>query len=164
MVICHSTAESTVKRVTRHVYLNFALVCHLGFSTMSKAEVAKTLKIHPVLQDFSEKFMKTPNKELYCYLCSCTVCCSKRFLVQSHRNTTKQQKAFGNKFKLLIPLQKFSSNTDFMEKAINAFTSADIPLHKLNNKHIKPYFTTLVTVCHLKLLIEKQLCNQAQMS
>ena len=44
----------------------------------------------------------------------------------------------------LIPqtLQTFlrNSDTDFVEKVTKAFLSADIPLHKLNNTHIKILF------------------------
>ena len=88
--------------------------------------------------------MESINNQLYCNLCNCAVSCNKRFLVDSHRNTSKHQKALGSRFENLIPQtsQKFSrsSYTNFIEKVTKAFLSADIPLYKLNNKHIKNLF------------------------
>ena len=77
-------------------------------------------------------------------LCNCALSCNKRFLVDSHRNTSKHQKAIGSRSEDLIPQtsQTFlrSSDTDFAEKVTKAFLSADIPLYKLNNTHIKNLF------------------------
>jgi len=88
--------------------------------------------------------MKSPNNELYCNLCSCTISCSKRFLVVSHRKTSKKQNALLRRFEQLIPhtSQTFlkSSDTDFVEKVTKEFLSADVPLYKLNNRHIKNLF------------------------
>ena len=84
---------------------------------------------------------------LYCNLYNCAVSCNKRFLVDSHQNTSKHQKALGSRFENLIPqtLQTFlrslkSSNADFVKKVTQAFLSADIPLYKLNNTHNKNLF------------------------
>ena len=92
---------------------------------MPKVKVTATFKIQSIFQDFPEEFMKSSNNELNCNLCSCTISCNKRFLVESYRNTSKHQKALGSKSKLLIPLisQTFSksSKTNFVEKAIKAF-------------------------------------------
>jgi len=57
-----------------------------------KATIA--YKTQSILKEFPEKFMKSPNNELYCNLCGCTVSCSKRFLVDSHRKTSKHQKGY----------------------------------------------------------------------
>ena len=77
-------------------------------------------------------------------MCNCAVSCNKSFLVDSHRNTSKHQKALGSISENLIPQtsQTFlgSSNTDFVEKVAKAFLSADIPLYKLDNTHIKNLF------------------------
>ena len=82
--------------------------------------------------------------ELYCNLCNCAVSCNKSFLVDSHQNTSKHQKALGSRYEDLIPqtLQTFlrSSNFDFIEKVTKGFLSADILLRKLNNTHIKNLF------------------------
>ena len=48
-----------------------------------------------------------------------------------------------------------------MEEVTKEFLSADIPLYKLNNKHIKNLFHDIGYVCHLKLLVEKQCCKPA---
>ena len=88
--------------------------------------------------------MEKINNQLYCNLCNCAVSCNKRFLVNSHRNTSKHQKALGSRSENLIPQtsQTFlrSSDTDFVEKVTKAFLSADIPFYKLNNTHTKNLF------------------------
>ena len=130
---------------------------------MLKVKATITYKMQSIGKEFLEEFMKSPNNELYCNLCNCTVSCSKRLLVDSHRKMSKHQKALGSRSEQLIPhtSQTFSkgSDTDFVEKVTKAFLSADIPSYKLNNKHIKNLFCELVTVCHLKLLADEQCCN-----
>ena len=100
----------------------------------------KTFKVQSVIQGFSEEFMKSPNNELYCNVCCCTVSCNKCFLVESHGNTSEHQKTLYSSSQLLVShtLQTIlrSSNTDFVEKVTIGFLCADIPLCKLNKKHI----------------------------
>ena len=88
--------------------------------------------------------MESINNQLYCNWCTCAVSCNKRFLVDSHRNRSKHQRVFGSRSENLIPqtTKTFlrSSDTDFVEKVTKAFWSADIPLYKLNNTHIKNLF------------------------
>ena len=76
---------------------------------MPKVKATKTSKIKSVLQDLPEECIKSPNHELYRDMCSCTVSCNKRFLVESHGNTSKHQKALRSRSELLIPhtLQTF---------------------------------------------------------
>ena len=85
--------------------------------------------------------MESINNQLYSNLCNCAVSCNKRFLVDSHRNTAKHQKALGSRSENLIThtsqTSLRSSDTDFVEKVTEAFLSADIPSYKLNNTHIK---------------------------
>ena len=54
---------------------------------MPKVKATKTSKINSVLQNFPKKFTKKPKNELYCNLCSCTVSCNKRFLLNSGSQT-----------------------------------------------------------------------------
>ena len=88
--------------------------------------------------------MQSINNELRRNFCNCAVSCNKRFLFDSHRNTSKHQQALGSRSEDLIPQtsQTFlrSSDTDFVEKLTKAFLSADILLYKLNNTHIKNPF------------------------
>ena len=89
--------------------------------------------------------MQRITNELYfANLCNCVVSCNKRFLVNSHQNMLKHQKALGSRSEDLIPktAQMFlrSSDIDFVEKVTKAFLSAAIPLYKLNNTHIKNLF------------------------
>ena len=77
-------------------------------------------------------------------MCNCSVSCNKRFLADSHRNTSKYQKALGSRSENLISQTSKtflrSSDTDFVEKLTKAFLTADIPLYKLNNTHVKNLF------------------------
>ena len=80
----------------------------------------------------------------YLNLCSCTVSCNKHFVVASHRNTFKYQKALGSRSELPISLnsQMFlrSIDIDFVEKVSKSFLSVDIPLYKVTKKNIKILF------------------------
>ena len=111
---------------------------------MPKVKTTYAYKIQSLVKEFPDQFMESINNQLYCNLCNCAVSCNKRFLVDSHRNTSKHQKALDSRSENLIPQtsQTFlrSSDTDFVKKVIKAFLSADIPLYKLNNTHIKNLF------------------------
>ena len=109
----------------------------------TKVKAIKTSKIQSVLHGFPKEFMKSPNNETYCNLCSCTVPCNDHFLVGSYQNTPKHQKVLASRSEPLISSTLptfFSSNIDFVEKVIKAYLSADISLYQLNNKHIKNLF------------------------
>ena len=88
--------------------------------------------------------MERINNQLYCNLCNYVVSYNKRFLVDSHQNMSKHQKALGRGSENLFPqtLQTFlrNSDTDFVEKVTKKFFSADISLYKLNNTHINNLF------------------------
>ena len=111
---------------------------------MPKVKTTYAYKIQSIVKEFPDKFMQSINNELYCNLCNCAVSCNKRFLVDSHQNMSKYQKALGSRSEDLIPRtsQTFlrSSDNDFVEKVTKAFLPADIPLNKLNNTHIKNLF------------------------
>ena len=111
---------------------------------MPKVKTTYAYKIQCIVKEFSDEFMESINNQLYCNLCNCVVCCNKRFLVDSYRTTSKDQKALGSRSENLVPQisQTFlrSSDTDFVEKVTKKFLSADIPLYKLNNTHIKNLF------------------------
>ena len=112
--------------------------------------------------------MESINNELYCNLCNCAVSYNKHFLVDSYENMLKHQKALGSRSENLIPQtsQTFlrSNDINFVEKVTKAVLSVAIPfaipLHNLNNMHSKNLFMTLVTDCHLKLLLDKQHYNK----
>ena len=112
---------------------------------MRKVKATYAYKIQSILEEFHEEFMRSPNSELYCNLCNSMVSWGKCFLVDSHRKTYEPYKALGSRFEQVIPrtLRTFlkSSDTDFVEKVIKAFLSANIPLYKLYNKHIKSIFS-----------------------
>ena len=116
---------------------------------MPKVKTTYVYKIQSIVKKFFDEFMESISNQLYCNLRNCAVSCNKHFLFDSHRNASKHQKALGSLSENLIPQtsQTFlsSSDTDFVEKVTKTFLSADIPLYKLNNAHIKNLFVTLVT-------------------
>ena len=126
---------------------------------MPKIKTTYAYKIQFIVKEFPDKLL-TIN---YIAICNCAVCCNKRLLVNSHRNTSRNQKALGSRSENLSPqtLQSFlrSSDTDFVEKVTKAFLSTDIPLYKLNNTQSKNFFRDMVTDCNLKLLVDEQHCN-----
>ena len=111
---------------------------------MSKVKTTHAYKIQSIVKEFPDEFMESINNQLCCNLCNCAVSCNKRFRIDSHRNTSKHQKALGSRSENLIPQTSQtilrSSDTDFVEKITKVFLSADIPLYKLNNTHIKNLF------------------------
>ena len=76
---------------------------------MPKVKTTHAYKIQFIIKEFPDEFMESINNQLHCNFCNCVVSCSKRFLVNSHRNTSKHQKALGSRSKNLIPQtsQKF---------------------------------------------------------
>ena len=98
------------------------------------------IKFNPLLWN-----MESTNNQLHCNLCNSAVSCNKRFLVCSHRNMSKHQKALGSRSENLIPqtsqaFLRSMRNTNFVVKVTKAFLIADITLYKLNNVHTKNLF------------------------
>ena len=109
---------------------------------MPRVKAFNTSKNKSMLYDFPEEFTQNPNDELYCNLYNCVLSCDKPFFVDGYWKTL-------GKSKLQMPQtsQTFlrSSYSNFVEKITKAFLSADIPLYKLNNKHVKNLF---FDICH----------------
>ena len=124
----------------------------LDSEIMPKIETTYAYKIQSIVKEFLDDFMESIDNQLYCNLCNCAVSCNKRFLVNSHRNTSKHQKALGSRSENLIPQTSQtslrSSDSDFVEKVAKHFCML-----------IFTSFVILVTDCHLKLLVDKQHCN-----
>ena len=70
---------------------------------MRKVETAYAYKIQSIVNEFANEFMESINNQLYCNLCNCAFFCNKRYHVDSHRNTSKHQKALGSRSENLIP-------------------------------------------------------------
>ena len=64
---------------------------------MPQVKGTKTPKFQSIFEDPIEDFMKSFNKELYWYLCNCTVSSNIHFFVESHRNTSIHQNALGGR-------------------------------------------------------------------
>ena len=70
---------------------------------MPKVKTTYAYKIQSIVKEFPDEFMQSINNELYCDLYNCAVSYNKRFLVDSHRNMSKHQKALGSRPDDLIP-------------------------------------------------------------
>ena len=79
---------------------------------MPKVKTTYAYKIQFIVKEFPNEFIESITINY--------IACNKRFHVDSHRNTSKHQKALGSRSENLIPqtLQTFlrSSDTDFVEK------------------------------------------------
>ena len=58
-----------------------------------KVKVQQHITVHNVVNEFSAEFSKTPMNELFCKLCECVVTCSKKFFVDSHNGSFRNQEA-----------------------------------------------------------------------
>ena len=111
---------------------------------MPKERVNVNIKARLYEREFNDEFRVNPNNELHCILCNTTVNCEKRFRVNQHRESAKhkrasEHKSANQKKQSFLPTAK----THFKLKLVEAFLSADIPLHKLQNQKIKDLFTDL---------------------
>ena len=70
---------------------------------MPKVKIAHAYIIQCIVKEFPDEFMESIKNQLYCNLCNCAVSCNKRFLVDSHRNTSQHQKALGSRSENFIP-------------------------------------------------------------
>ena len=69
---------------------------------MPKVKTTYACEIQSVVKELPDELMQSIINELYCNLCNCAVSCNKRFLVHSHQNTSKHQKALGSRSEDLI--------------------------------------------------------------
>lgn len=132
---------------------------------MPKERVTTCNKAHIVAREYPNEFCLNASGDLFCRLCHTNVNCDKQFRVTQHRNTRKHQSGVEEgkpKAKqTFLPVAK----RDFTEKLVDAFLSADIPLHKLQHPKIRALFNDLQqpvpseTTCraHVDTLAKQQL-------
>ena len=112
---------------------------------MPKVITTYAYKIRSIVKEFPDEFVESINNQLYCNLCNCAVSCNKRFLVDSHQNTSKHQKALGSRSENFIPhtSQTFlkSSDTDFVEKVTKAVVNEPDKIFVYSFKGSKHSFT-----------------------
>ena len=70
---------------------------------MPKVKTTYAYKTQSIVKEFSDEFIESIINQLYCNLYNCAIYCNKRFLVDSHRNTSKHQKALDSTSENLIP-------------------------------------------------------------
>ena len=80
------------------------LVCTLDFLMMPNVKVTKTSKIQSIFQDFPDEFTKMiSQQQMILRFVQLNGFLQLTLLVDSHRNTSKHQKAFGSRFELFNP-------------------------------------------------------------
>lgn len=134
---------------------------------MPKVRVSLSNKAHLYARESPTEFRVNPSGDLFCIFCCQTVNCDKRFRVESHQSSAKHKKLVLANAQNKKPQQSFlpSLKKDFKSKLVEAFLSADIPLHKLQNPKIQELFTELgqpvpsESACraHVQSLAEEQM-------
>ena len=72
---------------------------------MPKVKTTYAYIIQSIVKDFVDELMESINDQLYCNLCKCAVSCTKRFLIDFHRNTSKHpKKRLAADLKILSPM------------------------------------------------------------
>ena len=107
--------------------------------------VSLSNKAHLYARESPNEFRVNPNGDLFCVLCCQTVNYDKRFRVESHQSSAKHKRLLLANAEEKKPQQTFfpSLKKDFTSKLVEAFLSADIALHKLQNPKIRQLFTDL---------------------
>ena len=107
---------------------------------MPKIKSSYSSKVKAVVNEHAFEFKSAPIGELYCKLCDCIVGCEKKFIVESHRHSVKHQNGLKRAETSTTPTFIKLPVPNFAEKVTKAFSSADIPLHKLRNSHLQTLF------------------------
>ena len=100
-------------------------------------------KLGKICRKFNNEFSATPGGELRCDLCEVIVKCEKKYFVESHRKSKRHQARLENQAS--SSRQTYIERTTTLnhtEKVVSAFSSADIPLHKLNHPALKSLFSS----------------------
>jgi hypothetical protein len=106
---------------------------------MPKIALSDRSKINAIVSQYPEEFVRSPNDDLYCNLCSTVVSHAKSYFVESHRKTAKHQRAIGVSANATVQ-QFLNPKGDFTRDVLKAFLSADIPLWKLRNPELRKLF------------------------
>lgn len=112
---------------------------------MPKAKTAKAAKLKALAEEFPG--LRAEEGFLYCKICSKVISADRRFQVKQHLESGKHiqlnQKSENKRTQQLFLPEcsgRFSKEHDFHEKLCRAFVSADIPLYKMRNQHIRKLF------------------------
>jgi hypothetical protein len=110
---------------------------------MSKPSKNSNEKIHFYAKKFPAEFEMHPSNKLYCKLCNCIVNSSRKSTLDKHRNSKKHQERLLERKNEKQTTQTFlkTAKKEFLDIFVDAFTSADIPLKKCNNKKMAELFT-----------------------
>ena len=138
---------------------------------MPKVKVLDSSKALLIVREFPYEFLKTPNNELYCKICSAIVNCEKRFRGESHQGSNKHKKLLsviaGGSKQPTIANAMPNLNKEFKSELVEAFLAAEIPLFKINNPKIRQLFAKLgqpvpsESSCHVHMSkLAKKMCPQ----
>lgn len=97
------------------------------------------------VNSYNEEFIYHAQDKLYCKICECFIKHSKKYFIESHRKCKKHYKYLKNKndtqdIKKIQQTFLSESYDQYVEVVVRAFTSANIPLFKLNNSNIIKMF------------------------
>ena len=111
---------------------------------MGRQKISDFKKLIKYIQEFKGEFIEVTNGRMYCQLCNKIIDFNKRNHVLSHRQTkTHQNRLMATEQLNLHQTFVVDKNPDFTRRITDVFLSANIPLHKLENKKIKDLFNYL---------------------
>ena len=105
-------------------------------------KVVDSSKALLIVRELTDKFIKTPNNELFCKICSAIANCEKRYQGSSKHKKLLTVIAGDSKQHTLANAMP-NLNKEFKSELVEAFLAADIPLLKINNPKIRQLFTKL---------------------
>ncbi len=111
---------------------------HLNMVRLAKS---KKQKVNEIICQFKEEFTKTPSGDLYCKICNTIINCNRKSSVIIHRKTKIHQN--GKATNISEPTFLTTRDANVTKIILSAFLSADIPLWKLRNIHVRNMFNAL---------------------
>jgi hypothetical protein len=116
---------------------------------MPKVKPSKNTKLREFVVGGWKQHFSTDGLILFCKVCEVKVAAEKQFNVQQHCSTLKhkssvaQNSALESRQQLLFQKKSVSSmpskTSEFSKDLCEMMMSADIPLHKLNNQHLRKF-------------------------
>lgn len=112
---------------------------------MPKLKTSNSAKLKQFVSEYGDTVFSSDGTILYCKICEVKVSAEKRFTVDQHVNREKHKRGIqaGERKKQQMLLGQCTSansaNSVFYEELCQAFVSANIPFHKLNNNVFRDF-------------------------
>lgn len=110
------------------------------FHPMPKYKPTAKQQIQRYVQQYPEQFSYNSTNKLYCKWCNTFVDHERKTSVESHQKSNKHRQHAQPSNSTIVQTHIKPQENDFLNKLVEAFLSADIPLHKLKNKKIQELF------------------------